>query len=144
MVVLDTLRKLLDPNQRNLTAVYIFALSSIALIAISFQILKFSIHSHQLEAIASIKLVEQQKHFSDIAISSILDTQIANESELDKSNGKMKEALVDLERRNNELIETLPQSICVTMGCSNLFSSLSSHLDSDTNLSSQKLDTYLK
>ncbi len=109
--------KVFDKKQRDLTAVYIFALSSIALMAILFQVVKFAIHADQLETIAAIRAVEKQKIFSERTRSRILDAQISINTNLEQSLSSIQKSVQFLVEKNTLLVNTLPSRICKNAPC---------------------------
>ncbi len=121
MVIKKIIDKVFDKKQRDLTAVYVFALSSIALMAILFQMVKFAIHADQLETIAAIRAVEKQKIFSERTRSRILDAQISINTNLEQSLNSIQKSIQFLVEKNGVLVNTLPSTICQNAPCRKIY-----------------------
>lgn len=101
----------------SITSVYIISLSSIALMAIVFQIVKFTIHREQLRTIEAIVAIEHQKAKMEKAHSKTLDAQLSIQNSPTLANRHIKKAISAISSRNKNLIKVLPHGICQKVAC---------------------------
>jgi signal transduction histidine kinase/CheY-like chemotaxis protein/HPt (histidine-containing phosphotransfer) domain-containing protein len=72
------IKEYFSSGKQNLTKVYLYALTSIALLALAFNAIKFSLYSEQSSAIQAIREVERQTIRSDRLYSRLLDLQLSS------------------------------------------------------------------
>ncbi len=110
--------RLIGNHHRNLTAVYVFALSSIAIMALVFQTFKFAIHSDQLSTVETIRSIERQVALVEKLYSKVVDAQITIEPDKSKKIevriSKLKETL---NSNHQKIFSGIDNDFCQTPSC---------------------------
>ncbi len=110
--------RIIGNHQKNLTAVYIFALSSVAVMALVFQSFKFAIHSEQLGTVETIRTIERQVALVERLYSKVVDAQITTEPEkLENISSRIYKLQSSLNENHSKAFKTLGKDFCKTASC---------------------------